>query len=393
MPLRLTGRRVAIGLAVALLAVVAALFGAAWYFSDVLEADGLVVDHVEDEMDLTVTAIQREGTAAPRVTLSFDPGNEDLAQDVTRYEVWGLEGESFFAQLLGVVSADRSSVTRLLGEVSGEIRVGDEARLNRNHIPLYRSEAPGLATAADEGSEVQITGPLGDLPAWLLPAPGGRKWAILVHGRTSERDETLRAWTSFSQAGYTSLIVTYRNDIETAPDPSGYYQFGRTEWADLEPAVQIALDSGAEEVVLAGFSMGGAVVMSFMERSALADEVDRLVLDAPMLDFGRTVDLGAHERRVPGIVTRLAKWLAGMRFDVDWDALNYLSRAETLDVPVLLIHGDDDDTVPVQTSRELAELLPELVTYEEFPDAGHVTSWNNDPARYGRVLLEFLPDR
>ncbi|WP_327584376.1 TMEM53 family protein [Nonomuraea sp. NBC_00507] len=30
------------------------------------------------------------------------------------------------------------------------------------------------------------------------------------------------------------------------------------------------------------------------------------------------------------------------------------------------------------------------VTYEEFPDAEHVESWNSDPARYEKAVTDFL---
>ena len=197
-------------------------------------------------------------------------------------------------------------------------------------------------------------------------------------------------------AGYPALLITYRNHPDAPADPSGRLQYGLTEWKDLEAAVDFALTEGAEDVVLVGYSMGGGIVISFLYESPLADRVRGVVLDAPMLDFGAAVDLGAENRSLPGglpipdTLTATAKWMAGLRYDVEWGNLDYLDRAEELGVPILLFHGVEDDIVPVETSNELARQRPDLVTYQRVEEARHLESWNLDPARYESSLTEFL---
>jgi hypothetical protein len=109
-----------------------------------------------------------------------------------------------------------------------------------------------------------------------------------------------------------------------------------------------------------------------------------------MLDFGATIDLDARQRGLPGFLTTLAKRIAGFRFDIGWSDLNYLSRADELAVPVLLFHGEADETVPVKTSDALAESRPDIVTYERVEGAGHVRSWNVDPEAYEAAVRDFL---
>ncbi|MGB1749745.1 MAG: hypothetical protein ACPHK0_08220, partial [Dehalococcoidia bacterium] len=86
--------------------------------------------------------------------------------------------------------------------------------------------------------------------------------------------------------GWNSLIIDYRNDAGAPVSESGYYDFGATEWEDLEAAVEFVLDAGAEEIVLFGSSMGGGVITAFEQRSSVSKNTVGLVLDAPMLDFG-----------------------------------------------------------------------------------------------------------
>ena len=61
-----------------------------------------------------------------------------------------------------------------------------------------------------------------------------------------------------------------------------------------------------------------------------------------------------------------------------------------LAVPVLIIHGDADDTVPAATSEAYAAARPDLVTYLRVPGAGHVEGWTSDQDGYGAALRAFV---
>jgi pimeloyl-ACP methyl ester carboxylesterase len=207
----------------------------------------------------------------------------------------------------------------------------------------------------------------------------------------------LRSLPPVAAAGHPTLVIFYRNDPGQPATDDRYARFGVTEWEDLEGAVRLAVDSGAEDVVLVGASMGGAIATSFMLESELADRVVALVFDAPALDLGAMVRERAGETnlpvlpvRVPNTLTAWSMWLAGARFDLDWGDLDYLDRADELDVPILLFHGDEDGTVPVSIGDRLAEERPDLVRYVRIDDADHVRAWNVDPDRYEAELAAFL---
>ncbi len=57
-------------------------------------------------------------------------------------------------------------------------------------------------------------------------------------------------------------------------------------------------------------------------------------------------------------------------------------------MPILLIHGTVDDLTPIEVSDRLAE-VSESVTYLRAPGAGHVRSWNVDPAGYEAAVQAF----
>jgi uncharacterized protein len=247
-----------------------------------------------------------------------------------------------------------------------------------------------------ELQEVAYQSELGDMTAWYLPASGDT-WVIHVHGLGASPDEAQHLFAPLQEAGYPQLAITYRNDEGQPPDPSGFYQYGATEWADLAGAMDYAAVNGARSVVLSGFSSGASHVLAFLYRHNL-DEIKGLILDSPNIDLGDTVDFAASRRdlpvlpfNVPPTVSATAKFITSLRMGVNWKSLDYLGRAETsLRIPVLVHHGSEDERVPVTQSEALAEASPDLVRLVTVEGAGHVDSYEADPEAYLAAVLGFL---
>jgi alpha-beta hydrolase superfamily lysophospholipase len=368
-------RRAVIVVAVLVVLVGGAFVGTAWYYSDQIESGAFKIDNGPPELDLVVEKIENAEVTLRRVK------GDTLLDEIG---LLGLEAARGYGRVRDVRELNGDVVVRGYEPFDGEISDGDEVRLDRAAFPGDPRRAHGI-----DFQDVTVRAKIGDLPAWFVPGTGD-VWAIMVHGRTARRTEALRALKTVAATGLPALVVTYRNDGEVPADPSGRYQFGQTEWEDVDAAVKYALANGARKVVMVGFSMGGAIVTNFMYESKVSDEVNGVVLDAPMLDFSQTVDLAARERDLPQALADAAKRIASLRFGVDWGALDYLSRVDEIEVPVLLFHGDRDRTVPVSISDRFARERRDIVTYVRVPGAQHVGSWNVDPDRYEKALGEFL---
>jgi len=92
--------------------------------------------------------------------------------------------------------------------------------------------------------EVAYSTPLGEMDAWYLPADGVT-WVIHIHGLGTTPAEAEPLFAPLQGAGYPQLSITYRNDDGQPMDPSGYYQYGATEWEDVAGAVEHAVANGA----------------------------------------------------------------------------------------------------------------------------------------------------
>jgi pimeloyl-ACP methyl ester carboxylesterase len=70
-----------------------------------------------------------------------------------------------------------------------------------------------------------------------------------------------------------------------------------------------------------------------------------------------------------------------------------VARADELDMPVLLMHSEDDGFVPIEGSRRLAAVRADLVQFEVFEEARHTKLWNHDPERWNGLVRDWLAER
>ncbi len=362
-------RRAVIGIVTVL--VVAHLIGG-WYFSNRIYSDVLDASApFEWTKDVFVNDafVDEEGKGSVTI-LDSEVRNEDLRSDGT----FGLLYDGGFGVMSGKPTIVGPRVTRDFTLTTGqEPTIGQRAAVNSFAYP--REPLPPM-------QEVTYDGPLGAMTGVYQPGTGSI-WAIMVHGKGSSPDEQFRLMRATGALGMPSLAIRYRNDTGVPPDPSGTYGFGATEWPDVQAGIDFAVENGATGIVLTGGSMGGAVIAAYMRNAEDTSEVRAIVLDSPLTDFSATISYGAKQievagqSAVPPTVTWTAKRLASLRFGVDWGDLDYNDDTDWVSVPTLVFHGTEDLTVPIQTSRDLAERDPDVTLVET--KAGHVESWNLDP--------------
>jgi alpha-beta hydrolase superfamily lysophospholipase len=384
------GRRTATSIAVPLsVAAGMAVAGVAAYaLSTALVARHVVTPTKRRRADVHIVEV------APDLSAARLGGPADALHVPGRYGLW-FDGERGYARL-GDILADHSdgTVTRVVETVDwGDLARARTGRLSSWYYPT--PESLGLPVHA-----VEVPVSVGTAPAWLFPAEDETdRWAIHVHGRGTRRQETLRGIPVFHEAGFTSLVVSYRNDGDAPAGPDGRYGLGSTEWRDLDAALGYALNHGARRIVLVGWSMGGAIALQAAVRSPRADSVGGIMLESPVIDWNETLEYQAAEMHLPRPVTRGAvtlldsSWanrVVGQNAPIGLDSLDFTARAHELEVPVLLLHSDDDGYVPAGASHRLADLRKDIVTFVAFSEAKHTKLWNRDPGSWTSAIQEWL---
>lgn len=357
---------------VALIVLIAAVTGGAgWYFS----GEVVNVTHGEYDYPVTVQAVNGTEVTLPRTAETERPG------------VWGLHWPEGRALLGEVSRSDTDTVVRPIQRILyGQLQAGTNARIDTWAVGEDPQAAFGLPF-----EWVDIETELGPAPAWYVPADGDT-WVIAVHGRNAGPREALRIIPALHAAGLPVISITHRNDEGAPASPDGLHHLGATEWRDVEAAVDYAMSQGATDVVLYGWSMGGAVTMMTLRNMSDPDLVRGIVLDSPVLDWASTLDKQGGQRSVPGPIVTVAKWLVEWRADLELDELDQRAFAPEMTTPVLLFADTADETVDVSATMEFAAAVPSDLMTLVTTAAGHTASWNEDPAVYEAEVVKFVAD-
>lgn len=212
-----------------------------------------------------------------------------------------------------------------------------------------------------------------------LERPGGptRGRALFVHGMTATRDE----WGFFTQLaarlagiGIASLRFDYRCHGAAATLPSQDLSLSGIA-NDIEAAhaalvAQIPGEGLPEFLV--GVSFGGGVSASWARRTTA--RLSALFLCSPVLNYLADLDKTCGDWRAQLAATG---FLAYADMQLSRAVANEASRFDAIAVlrgltaPVLILHGDHDNDVPIEHSRYYATTQPQRVSLIEVPGADH----------------------
>lgn len=207
------------------------------------------------------------------------------------------------------------------------------------------------------------------LSAWHMCPPGPRAGVVYFHGSGSNLSLMTEVFAILYRIGLQVLAVDYRGYGHSSGTPSedGAYR-------DAEATVRYFQDRLAKEG-LSTLYWGRSLGSIFASRAALAVEPDGLILESGFASVGRLVGSGLR--------MRLYRLFSRTRLD----ALDHL-RGHTF--PVLVVHGDRDQTIPVEQGRYLYERLDgpkELFVVE---GADHISTHMLDTPGYCRRILSFV---
>jgi alpha-beta hydrolase superfamily lysophospholipase len=172
----------------------------------------------------------------------------------------------------------------------------------------------------------------------------------------------------FAAAGWAAAWV----DMRGARASQGFFSIGgwvRDARATVDAARSIEGVS-ALPVALVGSSAGGAVAVEATRRGAPVDALALLAAPAAWVSFAH--DTGDAVTRIteeagmllsPEVLADPAAWVSEFEQVVTEKAIS------SLRIPVLIVHGTEDDVVPVDHARRIADRArnPELVILEGAP--------------------------
>lgn len=143
-------------------------------------------------------------------------------------------------------------------------------------------------------------------------------------------------------------------------------------------------------VYLFGISMGAATVLMSSGLS-LPGNVRGIIADCP---FNSPKDAIRHVCRKLGLNPTLC-WPAIRLSALVWGRFNINATCAALEVrkaktPIMIIHGDADDFVPMRMGIEVARANPAMAEIHLVPNAGHGLSYFYDTKGYQSLVKAFI---
>jgi pimeloyl-ACP methyl ester carboxylesterase len=217
---------------------------------------------------------------------------------------------------------------------------------------LQPGDETGFVSIADAA-----TGEAQRLAMWWLPRPEPDAPTLLyLHGtfrnlyRNHPKIEALRA------AGFAVLAVDYRgwgDSTPIVPSEKTILADADAAWSEL-----VRRQPDPCKRVIYGHSLGGAVAVDLASRKHVRTDYAALAVEST---FSSLVDLAAS---AAGPIGPIAVWLSSERFDS-------FAKIGKVDAPILMLHGEKDNTVPIALGRKLRDAAPAGVRWIEVPGGSH----------------------
>ena len=208
----------------------------------------------------------------------------------------------------------------------------------------------------------------------------GKKGVILSHGFNGNKESQFTFSKFLLDSGYSTLGFDYSGHGESEGNLA---DTTLTRWVDDLNAAIDFMQKHCNDIALLGFSFGGMSSLVCSKRSRATIAI------APPSNFRK---LAVHFIKT-GLVKRFEKF-------IDFEGLNikhtFIADSARLDIkkimkkiscPILIIHGNEDDIVPLSQSEEIIEHINEPKRLVVMNGFGHGSA---NEAQMGIIRKEII---
>ncbi|MBN2076253.1 MAG: alpha/beta fold hydrolase [Dehalococcoidales bacterium] len=229
------------------------------------------------------------------------------------------------------------------------------------------------------------------LRGWFLTSNNSDRVILMVHGNGANRDDptigTLDIAAGLVNHGYNVLMFDLRGCGESAGDMvSGGYH----EKKDVLGAVEYVRKRGFDNIGVMGFSLGA---VSSLLAAAETEDIDAVVADSSYADLNDIMKPEFSKRtHAPQVLLNPILLMIKVMFGVDFNAIKPIDCVrEITPRPVFFIHGEEDDTIPVEHADRLYQAAENpLNELWLVPDTNHVRAYITHPEEYVSRITKFF---
>lgn len=216
------------------------------------------------------------------------------------------------------------------------------------------------------------------------------KWAILVHSYRTDHNFMNPYAEAYQKQGYNTLQPDNRAHGQSGGD---YIGMGYLDQYDIRCWIDYIIEKDPDaEIVLHGVSMGGATLMMLSGQSDLPDNIKVIIEDCGYSSAKDYLTWKLKQRfHMPSFpiipIANIAFKLEAGYYMYEASALEGVKNSQ---IPILFIHGTDDQTVPVEDVYELYESATCEKGLYIVEGAGHGESLVKDENEYWNEIFEFI---
>ena len=256
--------------------------------------------------------------------------------------------------------------------------------------------APDALGMAYESVTFPSRGDALKLSGWWIPGDPQAPVVVLIHGLDTHRAAPtvglLEMAGGLHQGGLSLLMFDLRGHgaSEGTWTSGGYF-----EQRDVLGAVDFLAARGVppQKVVLLGVSMGGAIALMVAPKisglhAVIADSAYASLRDLIASETALRTGLPSWLTRwlVPGM-----EWVARIRWHLPVSEIAPWKAVKQLSYPILLIHGEQDERIPLSHALRLREAATHPQTRLWIvPGAGHARAFRTDPKGYLEQVFRYL---
>ncbi len=230
------------------------------------------------------------------------------------------------------------------------------------------------------------------LHAYHIAAPQQTaKTAVIIHGYTDSAIRMMMMGYMFNhELNYNILLP----DLQFHGLSEGTaIQMGWKDRLDVLQWMNVANDIYGKntQMVIHGISMGGATTM-MISGEELPPYVKCFIDDCGYTSVWDQFSKELNEQfNLPEFpLMHVASWLCSLKYGWNFKEASSLNQVKKSSLPMLFIHGDNDDYVPTQMVYPLYNAKSEPKKLWIVPGAAHATSYRDNPEEYTMRVKSFL---
>lgn len=215
------------------------------------------------------------------------------------------------------------------------------------------------------------------------------KWLIAIHGYTGKREHMYSYARYYAERGYNVLTPDMRSHGDSEGKLIGMGWLDKDD-VKLWISYVLGLDQDAE-IVLHGVSMGGATVM-MTSGEDLPENVKAIIDDCGYTSvWDEFTDEARYLFHIPQFpILYTASVISKIRAGYNFQEASALEQVKKTDIPILFMHGSEDNFVNTDMVYELYEACNSKKDIYVAEGAGHGQALYVDPVRYFGKVFNFL---